>query len=487
MRTLSDALMWPLKELLAVQIGLSFPKERWGDLERGMIAVAKEFGMADVSTCVRWLLSASLTHQQLEILASNLTVGETYFFRDQQSFHALEQHVLPDLIQAKGNSDRNIRIWSAGCCTGEEPYSIAMLLSRLVPDYRQWNPMILGTDINPRFLRKATTGIYGEWSFRNVPAWVKEGYFKRLPSGLYEIHPRIKQMVTFSYLNLAEDTYPSLSNNTNAMDIILCRNVLMYFTLENTKKVVNKLGQTLVKDGWLLVSPVETSRSLFGEFTHVNFPGATFYRKCAAKDLPDGIWKYQRHQESTGLAEMGRGMPEMLQWQPPEPRQHPLPRSTKVKAPSVNEIERPHHPQELDADNEPGLMARSCANQGKLADARLWCEKMIAKDKLNPDGYYLLASIQQEMGDLDLAEASLKRVLYLDPDSITAHFALGNFRLSQGDYAEAARFFRNASSLLKAHPYDETLAQLDGLTAGRLAEIVNSLMTSLPQASGLET
>ncbi|MBI2224552.1 MAG: molybdopterin-dependent oxidoreductase, partial [Betaproteobacteria bacterium] len=169
-----ELLLSSLSEFLAAQMGLHFPRERWGDLERGIAAAASEFGMADVQSCINWLVSTSLTRNQVEILASHLTVGETYFFREQRSFEMLEEHVLPEILRVRGETGSRVRIWSAGCCTGEEPYSIAMLLDRLIPDAVKRNFTILATDINPRFLRKAAEGVYSDWSFRETPAWIRE-------------------------------------------------------------------------------------------------------------------------------------------------------------------------------------------------------------------------------------------------------------------------------------------------------------------------
>ena len=177
-----------------------------------------------------WLLSSEPpSRNQIEILASYLTIGETYFFREKQTFEILEERILADLIKTRRQNERRLRIWSAGCCTGEEPYSIAMLLSKMLPDLKDWNISILATDINPRFLHKASEGVYSKWSFRDCPQGVKERYFRKAKEDRLEILPDIKKMVTFSYLNLVEDSYPSLSNCTNAMDVIFCRNVLMYF------------------------------------------------------------------------------------------------------------------------------------------------------------------------------------------------------------------------------------------------------------------
>src|SRR3990172_4432087 len=276
---LSDSLLSRLSGFLESQVGLHFPRARWRDLERGIAAASRESGYAQAEAYIHWLLAAPLTRHQIEMLASQLTVGETYFFREKRSLDILEQQILPELLRARAQTEKHLRIWSAGCCSGEEPYSIAMLLDRLIPDFEKWNLTILATDINPRFLRRAAQGIYGAWSFRDTPAWIREQYFDRRQDGRFEIQPRIRRMVTFSYLNLAEDAYPSLVNGTNAMDVILCRNVLMYFAQERARKVVDKLHRSLVDGGWLITSPAETSTVLFSAFTAVEFPGAFLYRR----------------------------------------------------------------------------------------------------------------------------------------------------------------------------------------------------------------
>ena len=255
---LPDALLSQLSDFLEVHMGLHFPRQRWHDLERGVAAASRDAGYANAETFVRWLLGAPLTRTRIEGLASHLTIGETYFFREKASLDILEQRILPELLQARAQGDRRLRIWSAGCCSGEEPYSIAMLLDRLIPDPAKWNVTILATDINPQFLRKAAQGIYSAWSFRETPGWLKELYFTRRADGRFEIQPRMRQMVSFSYLNLAEDSYPSLVNGTNAMDIILCRNVLMYFAPETRSIAYAKLDQALEDDGLLMLGAAET-------------------------------------------------------------------------------------------------------------------------------------------------------------------------------------------------------------------------------------
>src|SRR6266478_2121336 len=173
-KKISDAHLLQLGALVACHLGLHFPKERWLDLQRGVCGAAQECGCQhDLDCYVQGLLSPTLTQRQMEVLARCLTVGETYFFREKRSLEVLERDIVPEFIRARAGLGRAIRIWSAGCATGEEPYSVAIVLSKLRAGLKTWNIEILATDLNSKSLLKASEGIYGEWSFRGIPAWVR--------------------------------------------------------------------------------------------------------------------------------------------------------------------------------------------------------------------------------------------------------------------------------------------------------------------------
>jgi len=121
--SISEVSLSRLSEFVATEMGLHLPRERWSDLERGIRSAAQEFGFKDAEPCIDWLVSSPLARNQIEILASHLTVGETYFFREHKSFDILEEHLFPELIRTRRRGEQSLRIWSAGCCTGEEPYS----------------------------------------------------------------------------------------------------------------------------------------------------------------------------------------------------------------------------------------------------------------------------------------------------------------------------------------------------------------------------
>ena len=481
-----DLLLSRFSRFLAVQIGLHFPPERASDLQRGIRSAAREFGFEDVADCVQWLMSAPLTRSQIEILASNLTVGETYFFREPRTFEIFEEHVLPELVRLRRGGEQRLRLWSAACCSGEEPYSIAISVRKMLPDFSDWNVTILGSDINPRFLQKASKGVFSEWSFRNTPPSLKEKYFEKAGDGRWEMLPEVKRMVNFSHINLAEDVYPSLLNETNAVDIIFCRNVLIYFAPEQVKKVIENFHRCLVEGGWLVLSPSETSHVLFPQFVPVNFDGGILYQKDSTRTKP-----------------VDRRTPQLEEVTPvffP-----PLPELVSKTAPMVEQVwevpeTKPSAYDEAFALYEQGryaetvtaldalfssppveprvmvLMARTLANQGRLAGALDWCGKTIAADKLNPVAHYLHASVLHEQGNQNEAVQSFKRALYLDSDFVLAHFALGNLARNAGKFREADKHFGIALALTRERPQDEVLPESEGITAGRLAEIITGLM-----------
>jgi len=495
--SVSETLLSQISEFVAAQMGLHFPPERWRDLERGISYAARESNAENPESFIHRLLATPLTKNQVELLASHLTVGETYFFRERKTFEILEEHILPELIRSRRGTNQHLRIWSAGCASGEEPYSIAILLHKLISDLERWRITILATDINPHFLHKAREGVYGDWSFRGTPPWVREGYFKKIEDGRLRIHSSIQKMVTFSHLNLAEDAYPSLSNNTNAMDVIFCRNVLMYFTEECQKIVAHNFDRSLVEGGWLLVSPSEASHVLFSQFRTVNLSSAILYRKDGNKApgidvspsyVPEEPTPWLQPttnlvSESEPASAIFPDFPEMLPTSPGEFQKQDV-------QPSQYQEALAHYEEGCYSDaadrlkfwlsqnqndsNAMNLLARVHANQGQLVTALEWCEKAIAADKLNTGCHYLRATILQEQGVMEEAQASLQRTLYLDPKFVMAHFSLGNLALRQGKVKEADKHFENALSLLQAYRPEEILPESDGIAAGRLMDIIQS-------------
>lgn len=441
---LSHALLANLTRFVESRIGLHFPEERFRDLERGICCAAHDFGFEDAESCISWLLSCPLSQAQIEILASHLTVGETYFFRDKAVFDFLESQVLPEWIESRRGKEQRIRIWSAGCATGEEAFSMAILLYKMIPDLTSWNITIQATDINPHFLKKASEGVYGEWSFRDPPQGLKERHFTKTPRG-YELLAQIRKMVLFSYHNLATDPYPALINNTSAMDLIFCRNVMLYFHHKRAAEVVQNMHRCLVDSGLFILSPVEVSNDLLLPlFAPVNSPAAVF-RKAQVPETPIV-------REATVAPCNAVGHPHHFQHAPCAIPDRQV--STVAASPSET--------------------ARALANQGKLSEALECCAQAIRADKLNAFLYFLHANILQEMGRLEDAAREFRRVIYIDNSIVLAHYSMGHLLHQQGKHQEAEKHFANACHLLSRYGQDEILPESEGISTRRLLEIIQN-------------
>jgi chemotaxis protein methyltransferase CheR len=449
-----ENLLSRLSEFVARTMGWDFPPSRHADLRRGIAAAARELGFNSAADCAQQCLAGTMSNQDLERVASHLTVGETYFFRETKTFEVLAGDILPPLIRSRRDGGRTLRIWSAGCCTGEEPYSIAILLQQILPDWQQWNITLLATDINPRFLRKAEAGIFGQWSFRGAPPWLKERYFREESEQRFEILPGVRRMVRLAQLNLAAQSYASVLDEIGPMDVIFCRNVLMYFQPPRAAKVIEKLYDAQADGGWLFVSSSELSSDSFAPYFSTNLNGSILYQKDSKRP-----WK----PAAAPVAFVPQ--PQMEVPPPPMPIELAMPALEAEPPPPV--VDAP--------ESALGVEARSLANRGNLTEALGCCDRWIAADKLNPASHYLRSVVLQEQGAILEAVQSLRRALYLDPNHVLAHFALGSIARGRHELRESRRHLVNALRLLKAYPPQTVLPESEGVTAGRLAQIIGSL------------
>ena len=297
-------------------------------------------------------------------------------------------------------------------------------------------------------------------------------------------------MVTFAYLNLAEDIYPSPINNTGAMDIIFCRNVLMYFAPGHARRAVQGMSCSLTNGGWLIVSASELSQNIFEQFSTVNFPGAIVYRKETLGSRPAAMTHFE---DIPYQKEIMQPPLEILadKEQPVLPYLFPDSDITEENEPTavrqtfseegLNLLSEKDDAQETETAVEEKrlpvtVMIRAFADSGNLSEALVLCDKAIARDKLDPGLYYLRAVILQEQNNYGEALISLKRTLYLDPNHALAYFTLGNLVLRQGDAKSAKRCFDNVLELIGVCRQEDILPESGGLTAGRFKEIIQATM-----------
>ncbi len=273
--SLSQNMLKTMVDWVDLHIGLKVSDVRLSDFAKGICLAAADSGFDDPQQYISELIRSAPREHELGFLASYLTVGETYFFRDPLSFNLLSTRVLPELCQ----TGRPIKIWSAGCATGEEPYSIAITALSAMAESDRGNLEILATDINPRYLDIAKTGLYRRWSFREVPSFIKDKYFKLTADDRYCLEDKVKRLVRFNYLNLASDAYPSALTGTADVDVIFCRNVLIYFSPEHVTEVLNRFHHSLKDGGYLFLAPSEIPHPAPDNFKLLNVDGAILLRK----------------------------------------------------------------------------------------------------------------------------------------------------------------------------------------------------------------
>lgn len=494
--TLTDEDYIRFCELVKERTGILIGDTRRPVLSRTIKENARRSGCLDINGYFSLLNSAKTDSGLWDELIKQLTINETYFFRHREQIDALRKHILPDII-ARHWSDRTLRIWSAGCATGEEPYTLAILLRQLIPDIGRWKLLILATDINRQALDFAASARYREWSFREVDLEIRERYFER-KKDRFILDPVIRQMVTFAYLNLAEDSYPSPLNQTSYLDLILCRNVSIYLPKNIIKEMADRFFKCLSVGGWLVLGPSETGSEFYSRFQMLTFNGSTVYQKI-------GISSPQ-FMRTTAASNDVLSIPsfEMSPQTNFPARRFPLPDETPaphVSAVSERDIPSMDTSAEL-LEQAKGFIkqfryddARSCllkylaqkpdsveaqyrmacleANAGRLDDARQWAQKALMIEPLRSDIRYVLAMILQSQGDIEEAIGQLKKVIYLDPDFILAHFSIFHLYEKEGRTEEARRHRTTAVSLALRLAPDTVLAGSDDLTAAQVISLAD--------------
>lgn len=360
----------PIARAVAAEVGLHVDPRRELQLPGALAA-----SLAAPSAC-----------QRAERLAQQLAVGETYFFREAAAFHALEHEVLPALIAAR-QSSRRLRLWSAGCCTGEECYSLAILLCRLLPDFAEWDATVLGTDIHPGFLARAEAGVYNDWSFRGVDPTLRGQWFDPIAPDQAIVRPQLRRRVRFAHLNLAQPF-----DAPRHVDLVLCRHVLMYFEPEHAEQALARLHASLADDGFLLLGPAEHQPRRHSGFDEQHVGEAVLYRKRAPPEL----------RELDGPALAG-----------------------------------------VDAAVREGV----AASMRRQNDALRRCVEALAADPCNATMHCEHARILESAGELDAARGALRRALFLEPGCADAHRALGRLCERQGRRDAALRHFAHANEV----------------------------------------
>ncbi len=512
--TISGETLARISQQVSAQLGWHYPPERHPDLRRGLEHAARELGYTDLERGVRQLTEHPFSARQIEILATHLTIGETYFWREPQALEAFASQILPGLLTARAETFRSgasiraspLQIWCAGCASGEEAYTLAMLLCEKIPPAQRAGISIFATDINPIFLRKAREGLYRNWSFRTLPDALKSRYFTQRAGGEWEVAPELRAMTHFSALNLMTETLPAPFHHAS-FDVIFCRNVLIYFDDQQITRTLSRFETALAPDGWLVVSSSETARTALSNFARVSFANATLFRKqppkrsenpFASAALASSGRRVSPASES-GVSQFGAASnsSQKVRESDLSSKRVPAAFATSKSAIStqsnstnsqVKTVEIPVTgatvPAKIGATSIGATSigatsigaVRLAADAGDFDAALRGVENLIEADKLSPVLHFLRATILHGRGDNVRALRGLQRALFLDGDFALGHFSLANIARESGQFELARRHFEVARLLLGRLQSDEIVPESDGITAGQLSGAVDAAL-----------
>lgn len=268
---LSDDLFRLFRNYIHERCGLFFKDSNKYLLEKRLESRMKAFNFDSLKQYYYFLMYDPNAAKEQDILFDTITTNETYFFREERQLKAFIEEIVPDVLSRKDS----LRIWSAGCSSGEEAYTIAMLLNQ--HGYFQKTKInIYASDISQEALKKARKGIYREISFRNTPPELRKKYFTELENGTLKIHDSIKEKVSFGRLNLMDASRVCL---LGYLDVIFCRNVIIYFDESAKKKVVEMMHDRLTPGGYLLLGHSESLISVTTRFKLKHFRYDLVYQK----------------------------------------------------------------------------------------------------------------------------------------------------------------------------------------------------------------
>ncbi|GAB0116136.1 CheR family methyltransferase [Acidisoma sp. 7E03] len=388
-------------------------------------------------------------------LEAEITIGETFFFRHAEQFAALQETILPALLRENG-ATRRLRIWSAGCAIGAEPYSLAILVERLLGTaLADWTVEIVGSDLNARAIAQAGQGRFTEWAMRGMAPAERQRHFVALPDQRHwVIAERHRRLVRFVQHNLLSLLQPGGASEWRDFDLILCRNVLIYFSPEQTAPMLSTLARSLSPAGWLMVGHSDAIAALPRGLRTVELSGTQVFR------LPQ-VQAAQREP--------------LVPWAPaPWPEQAkpaPVPPAPRACAP----------PSMAEPAPPPSVTTiRHLADAGQLDQAAVAAAAAIAADPLDPRLHFYDGLVAQAAGDLARAEAALRRAVYLSARMVMAQYHLGLLLLGRGAEEAGARALAEVLRLCAAMPETALLPEGDGLTARDLMTRVRMQLPSRP-------
>lgn len=466
---LSEGDLERFQALVTERLGLQVP-----DMQREVLAallrerVEAQRGL-DAQAYLAGLAMGPAAERELRTIAETLTIGETYFFRTPDHWRAFGELVLPALSAAAGPG-RPLRLLSAGCASGDEAYTMAMVVRECLPAEAGARVEILGVDINQGFLAKAHEARYSSWSLRGVPDQVTHRYFRRDARG-FHLDPELRAMVTLEQRNLMADD-PEFWR-PRAFDAIFCRNVGIYFSPDATRRLIARFAHALVPGGFLFLGPAESLRGISRDF-HLQHTHQTFYyRRRESTGAPacpldlaswrasllspvalalEDSWVEAIQHASERISRLAEGVASPATAQAEARRSRGLTEALQsFRDERFGETLAILRGLPLETSADPDvklLMATAMTNAGDLEAAEVVCRQVLALDELSAGAHYLLALCREHAGDLPGAAFHDEAAIYLDADFAMPHLHMGLLAARAGDHAKACAAYERAQARL---------------------------------------
>lgn len=480
--TMGDNELHLFQEYLLTHSGLHFDHSNLKILERGLQRRMRAIGARDYKDYLTYLERHGESRQEQSKLLGLLTVGETYFFRYLAHFDALIHHAIPELIERNWQR-RSLRIWSAGCSTGEEPYTLAILLREHFPQLGDWDVQILATDINKSALRRARHGVYGARALRVTDPAYRNKYFRQI-GGSYQVDAKIREMVNFTYLNLQTGEFPSPDNSTEDTDILFCRNVMIYFRLGTTRRIVEKFSRCLRPGGFLFLGHAETLINISDRFNRRHEAAGFYYQLreegSSSKNATTPAAPTTTFHLPPMLTPSALPAPAIAILQQPAPAasadlnklylqaEQEFNRENFKTASQFYDTILRHLPQHVGALVGKGFIL---ANEGRYDEALETCKRALAIDDLRPEIYFLRGMIGELQNNLEDAIREYRKALLLDIEFIMAHYNLSKLFRRLGRRRDARREHNNTVRLLEKADDEAIIAYSGGLSRAVFLEV----------------
>lgn len=474
-------------------MGLRFPHDSDGVLREVLQARLQANSNSDVDAYLTRLCAGS--HEEEE-LAKALCVNETYFMRNSPHFAVLEEAVHGRAAAGR----RYLRILSAGCSSGEETYSLAIMLRMTLPDLPSWDISILGIDVDPDAIAKARTARYSKWSLRDTPEAVRRRYFNTNGSE-HVVRDEVRQMVRFDRRNLTcEDAQLW---RAEAWDVVFCRNVLMYFDRDVAQGIVDRFAHALAPGGLLFLGHAETLRGLSSAFDLHQSHQTFFYARHGRADRPfvSGTTapSAQRVEATSGsprdsdgwydvIADSSRRVAGLTSASAPRAAQAPGSdeRSTFERALQLMEQERFDDAlaalaQASSSDEQTErllLRAALLVTRGDVEAATSACQELLKLDEMSAGAHYVMALCRDNHGDSDAAVEHDRIATYLDSEFAMPHLHIGLLAKRSGDEATARRELGVALTLLASERPERVVLFGGGFSRDALMNLCRSQLQS---------